>query len=253
MRSGGWVLGLVLALTVGSARADELTVSAAASLVDAFGEIATAYQRAHPGTRVHLNTAASGVLLQQISHGAPVDVFASADALSMEQAAQRGLIVPAQRFVFAGNTLVVVVPLRTAAATPRRLQDLAAPAIKRIAMGNPDTVPAGRYARSGLEAARLWQPLADKRITAQNVRQALDYVARGEVDAGFVYGSDAQAVAHRVRTAFVVPLAQPIQYPIAQVARSANAEQARRFIAYVRSPAGQAVLLRHGFAGVGTR
>lgn len=252
MRSSGWVLGLVLALTVGNARADELTVSAAASLVDAFGEIARDYQRAHPGTRVHLNTAASGVLLQQITHGAPVDVFASADALSMDQAAQRGLIVPAQRFVFAGNTLVVVVPLR-AAAPPRQLQDLAAPAIRRIAVGNPDTVPAGRYARSALEAARLWQPLADKRITAQNVRQALDYVARGEVDAGFVYGSDAQAAKHRVRTAFVVPLAQPIQYPIAQVARSANAQGARRFIAYVRSPAGQAILLRHGFAGAGTR
>lgn len=245
-----WV-GLALALAWNSAKAEELTVSAAASLVDAFGEIATAYERENPGTDVHLNTAASGVLLQQIRQGAPADVFASADDFTMDEAARLKLIDPAQRHVFARNSLVVVVPPATGAA-PKQLTDLAAPTVKRIAVGNPESVPAGRYTRTALQAARLWQPLSPKFITTQNVRQALDYVARGEVDAGFVYGSDASALKQRVRVAFTVPVAEPINYPIAPVARSPRTAQARAFIAFVRSPAGQAILVRHGFSGAGT-
>jgi molybdate transport system substrate-binding protein len=249
MRGMSLAMSVALLLAMGSARAGELTVSAAASLVDAFGEIKTAYEREHPGTTVHLNTAASGVLLQQIRSGAPVDVFASADEFTMDEAAKAQLIDPAQRHVFARNTLVVVVP-PGAAVPPRSLQDLAGPGVKRIAVGNPQSVPAGRYAKSALDAARLWAPLSPKLINTQNVRQALDYVARGEVDAGFVYGSDASTFKQRVRTAFRVPLSAPINYPIAAVARSANPTQASKFITFVRSSAAQAILRRYGFSGV---
>lgn len=252
MRGIGLGLGLTLLLTAGAARAGELTVSAAASLLDAFREIGTAYERAHPGTRVHLNTAASGVLLQQIRNGAPVDVFASADEFTMDQAARASLIDPSSRHVFARNTLVVVVPT-SATALPSRLQDLAGPTVERIAVGNPQSVPAGRYAKAALEAAGLWQPLSPKFITTQNVRQALDYVARGEVDAGFVYGSDASTYKQRVRTAFTVPLSQPVNYPIAAVARSPHAAQAADFVTFVRSPAAQVILRRYGFSAADAR
>ncbi len=252
MRGIGLGLGLALLLTAGTAQAAELTVSAAASLLDAFREIGTVYEKANPGTKVHLNTAASGVLLQQIRSGAPVDVFASADEFTMDEAARASLIDPAQRHVFARNTLVVVVPTSTAAA-PSRLQDLSQPGVKRIAVGNPQSVPAGRYAKAALEAAELWQPLSPKLITTQNVRQALDYVARGEVDAGFVYGSDASTFKQRVRTAFTVPLSQPVNYPIAPVARSPHAAQAADFVAFVRSPDAQAVLRRYGFSAPDAR
>lgn len=249
MRGISLAMGVALVLVMGSARAGELTVSAAASLVDAFGEITTAYEREHPGTTVHLNTAASGVLLQQIRNGAPVDVFASADAFTMDEAAKAGLIDPVQRQVFARNTLVVVVP-PAASAPAKNMQDLTGATVMRIAIGNPQTVPAGRYAKSALDAATLWTALSPKLITTQNVRQALDYVARGEVDAGFVYGSDASTLKQRVRTAFRVPLTQPIDYPIAPVARSANAAEASAFITYVRASAAQAILRRYGFSGV---
>lgn len=250
MRGIGLALGLLLAAT--SAHADELTVSAAASLSDAFREIGTAYENANPGTQVHLNTAASGVLLQQIRNGAPVDVFASADEFTMDQAAKASLIDASGRHVFARNTLVVVVPISTTTA-PSRLQDLTGPAVERIAVGNPQSVPAGRYAKTALEAASLWHVLSPKLITTQNVRQALDYVARGEVDAGFVYGSDASTFRKRVRTAFPVPLSQPVNYPIAPVARSPRAEQAADFVTFVRSPDAQAILRRYGFSAADAR
>ncbi|SBV37475.1 putative molybdenum transport-related, substrate-binding protein [uncultured Stenotrophomonas sp.] len=239
-----WIL--LLLLHVLPATAAELTVSAASSLAEGFREIAGAYGARYPGARVDLNFAASGALLQQVARGAPVDVLAFADQETMDQAAQRSLIEPSTRQVFATNTLWVVVPPRAASA-PASLAALAGPAVSRVTIGNPDSVPAGRYARQALQQAGLWPSLQARLILAQNVRQSLDYVARGEVDAGFVYATDAQAMPERVRRAFQVPLPTPISYPLAMVKGSGNADEARRFIAFVRSPAGQAILRRHGF------
>ena len=239
-----WIL--LLLLHVLPATAAELTVSAASSLTEGFREIAGAYGARYPDARVDLNFAASGVLLQQVARGAPVDVLAFADQATMDQAAQRGLVDPSTRQVFATNTLWVVVPPRTSSA-PTSLAALAGPAVGRVTIGNPDSVPAGRYARQALQQAGLWPSLQAKLILAQNVRQSLDYVARGEVDAGFVYATDAQAMPDRVRRAFQMPLSTGISYPLAMVKGSGNADEARRFIAFVRSPAGQAILQRHGF------
>ena len=241
------LLPFVLLLGAVPASAAALTVSAASSLTESFQAVARAYEQVHPGTQVDLNFAASGVLLQQISRGAPVDVFASADLPTMERAAQRGLLLTGSRHVFARNTLWVVVPPRTAV-PPRRLQALADRGVQRIALGNPDSVPAGHYAVQALRRAGVWSALEGKVIRTQNVRQSLDYVARGEVDAGFVYATDAQAMPARVSRAFEVPVEGGIAYPLAALKDTRQPAEAQRFIAFVRSPQGQAILRRHGFS-----
>lgn len=238
-------LVLAAALPVAAAAAD-LTVSAAASLTNAFRELAPLFEAANPGTRVQLNFGASGALLQQIAKGAPADVFASADQETMDQARKQGLVQPAQRRDFVSNTLVVIVP---AAATrvPRAVAELTHAAYARIAIGLPASVPVGRYTRSVLEAAGLWAAIEPKMIGANNVRQALDYVARAEVDAGFVYATDAALMPDKVKVAMTVPTTRPILYPVAPLAAAPNAAVAQRFVEFLSSPAAQAVLARYGF------
>ncbi len=237
---------VALSAVGGQAFATDLTVSAAASLTNAFKEVGAGFEAATPGTRVLLNFGASGALLQQIAKGAPVDVFASADQETMRQAEQQQLVGPGAPRDFASNSLVVIVP-QDLATVPRTLADLAGPAVKRVAVGIPASVPVGRYTRAVLEKAQLWSPIEAKMIGAQTVRQALDYVARGEVDAGFVYSTDAAILAEKVKVAFVVPAGTPVVYPIAALAASAQPALARQFVAHVMSPAGQAVLAKYGF------
>jgi molybdate transport system substrate-binding protein len=237
---------VVLSLASTATLAGELTVSAAASLTNAFKEIGASFEAANPDTQVRFNFAASGALLQQIAKGAPVDVFASADGETMDQAEQQQLVAPGARKNFVANSLVVIVP-HDAIAMPRTLGELTAPAVKRIAIGWPASVPVGRYTKAALEKAQLWAALEAKMIGAQSVRQALDYVARGEVEAGFVYATDAALMRDKVKVAFTVPTDTPVRYPIAPLAASPNAAAARKFIAYVMSPAGQAALAKYGF------
>jgi molybdate transport system substrate-binding protein len=246
LRCAAAVLALsVTGAAVGAARAAELTVSAAASLTNAFQELAPLFEAANPGHKVLLNFGASNALLQQIAKGAPVDVFASADPETMDQAQAQGLVQAAARRNFASNALVVVVPA-AASRQPGALADLAQPAYARIAIGLP-AVPVGRYTRGVLEAAGLWSAIGPKVIGAQNVRQALDYVARGEVDAGFVYATDAALVPGKVKVAFTVPTRAPVLYPAAPVAGSREGALAARFVAYLLSAQAQAVLGRYGF------
>lgn len=233
--------------TAAPVRAQELIVSAAASLTDAFREIGRAFEAAKPGTRVVFNFAASGPLLQQIAQGAPVDVFATAEQETMDRAQTQSLIAADSRATFAANTLVLVVPA-AATAVPRALADLGAPAYRRIATGNPASVPVGRYAREALAAAGLADALKDKLIFADSVRQVLAYVARAEVDAGFTYRTDALVDAGKVRVALELPTKRPVTYPIAAVVASKQPALAREFIAYVRGAPALAVLARFGFA-----
>lgn len=228
------------------ARATELTVSAAASLTQALREIAPAFEAAHPGTKLRLNFGASGALLAQIARGAPVDVLLSADAETMDQAQAQGLVRPAQRRNVVSNTLVLVVPAVRAQA-PRALPELAGPGFARIAIGLPASVPAGRYARGALEAAGLWGAVQPKMVGANHVRQALDYVARAEADAGFVYATDAAAMPGKVRVAFHVPTSPPILYPAAVLAAAPNPAPAARFLDFLFTPSAQAIFARHGF------
>lgn len=229
-----------------AARAGDVVVSAAASLTQALRDIAPLFEAAHPGARLRLNFGASGALLTQIARGAPADVFLSADAETMDQAQSRGLVLREQRRDLATNALVVIVP---AASTrvPRALADLAGAGYARIAIGLPASVPVGRYAKGVLEAAGLWGAIEPRMIGAHHVRQALDYVARAEVDAGFVYATDAAILPDKVRVAFTVPTAQPIRYPVAVLAGAPHPQEAARFVDFLFTPAAQAVLARHGF------
>jgi molybdate transport system substrate-binding protein len=228
------------------AAAADLTVSAASSLTNAFNEIGKEYNKLNPDIRVLFNFGASGQLVQQLSRGAPVDVLATADVDSMDRAESQKLIVQSSRANFASNKLVLVTPgdSRLQIAT---LEDLTRPEVQRIALGTPETVPAGRYAKEALEKAGLWAQLTPKFIYTQNVRQALTYVFRGEVDAGFVYATDASSSPVKVRTAIEVAPGRPIFYPIAVAKGFGNERRALGFVAFVRSPAGQAILAKYGF------
>ena len=238
---------LVLSATTPMALAADLTVSAAASLTNAFKDIAQSYQAQNPGTKVLLNFAASGALLQQMAKGAPVDVFASADQETMDRAEKEGLVKAADRKDFVRNTLVLIVPT-DAKIMPANLGELTQAGITRVAIANPASVPVGRYSQTALEAANLWTAMQAKAINTQNVRQSLDYVARGEVDAGFVYATDAAIMKDKVKVAFEVPLQTTILYPIAKTVASTKAAEATSFINYLATPAAQDILGKYGFA-----
>ena len=209
-------------------------------------DITPLFEAAHPGSKVQLNFGASGALLAQIAKGAPADVFVSADQESMDQAQAQALVKPAQRRDVVSNSLVVIVPM-AGANTPKRLADLATPAYARIAIGLPASVPVVRYTKGVLEAANLWGAIEPKMIGANTVRQALDYVARAEVDAGFVYATDAAVMPDKVKVAFTAPTTRPVLYPIAVLAGAPNAAEAAKFVDFLFTPPAQAVLSRHGF------
>lgn len=239
----------VIALAMGifcatQASAAEMTVSGAASLTNAFTELKKIFEANHPGLQVNTNFAASNPLLKQIVEGAPVDVFASADQATMDKAAQAKVIDPATRRNFALNDLVLIVP--KGSPKPDNLKALEA--MKHIAVGNPDSVPAGRYTKAALTNAGLWEKLEQKYILAASVRQALDYVAKGEVDAGFVYRTDAEQYKDKVDIAMIVEGHDPVSYPIAVSITGNNAKAGQEFLDFVLSPEGQAVLAKYGFS-----
>lgn len=240
------ILALSLLLSTALASAGEITLFAAVSLSDCFKEIITAYKAEQPNTTVWLNAGASGVLLQQMENGAPADVFASADVATMTSATQAGLVQGEDVQVFAENRLVVIVPAN-ATVRPATLDELATGSLRRIAVGNPATVPAGAYARGALAGKNLWEPLQSRIIFTENVRQALTYVAQGEVDAGLVYQTDARTANSRVAVAFTVNPPDPIRYAIAPLKASKDRPEAAAFIKFIRSAAGQRILQKHGF------
>lgn len=240
------LIALLLLSAPAVALADDLVVSAASSLTDAFQAVGKAYEAKHPKTHVVLNFAASDVLLRQIANGAPADVFASADEKAMDKAVDARAVDPATRKDFASNALVLIVP-KDAQAAIAAPADLKADAVRRVAYGDPASVPVGRYTQAALEKLDLWSAVSAKGVLAQNVRQSLDYVARGEVDAGFVFATDATIARDKVRVAATVPTPTPIRYPIAVVAGSKQAGEAAAFQAFVMSADGVAILRRFGF------
>jgi molybdate transport system substrate-binding protein len=238
-------IALALALPL-AASAQQLTVSAAASLTDAFKELAPKFEAAKPGAQLRLNFAASGALLQQIAQGAPVDVFASADQETMDRALAQKLIEPDTRKNFASNSLVLIEPAKDGP-NLKTLQDLAGAPVKRIAIGKVETVPVGRYTQQALESAQLWQPLQPKFVQADSVRQVLDYVSRGEAEAGFVYRTDAAIMGDKVHIVLTATGHTPVTYPVAVVSESKEKALAKDFVAFLGSDAAQQVLAKYGF------
>ncbi len=225
------------------AAGEEVVVFAAASLADALREIATGFE-ARTGHRVVLSLGGSNDLARQIRAGAPADVFVSASAERMDEVQKAGLVRAADRVDLLSNRLVVVVP---AAATvrPATAGDLAR--VRRLALGDPEAVPAGVYARQWLEKRGLWERLRDRVVPALDVRAALAAVESGNADAGVVYRTDA-AISRRVRVAFEVPVdeAPRIVYAAALLG-SARGPAARAVFEHLRSPEARAVFERHGF------
>jgi molybdate transport system substrate-binding protein len=240
------LVALCLLLGPGVASAADLVVSAASSLTDAFQSVGKAYEAKHPGTHVVLNFAASDVLLRQIASGAPADVFASADQTAMDKAVEAKAIDVSTRQDFATNRLVLIVP-KDATVKVTSPSDLKNAAVKRVAYGDPASVPVGRYTKAALEQQGLWDAVSAKGVLAQNVRQSLDYVARGEVEAGFVFATDAAITKDKVTVAATVPTPKPISYPIAVVAGSKQVAEAKSFEAFVQSAEGRGILARFGF------
>lgn len=241
-------LALSLALTLAlacPALARDLTISAAASLTDAFTECKPLFEKANPGVVLTFNFAASGALLKQIEQGAPVDVFASADQKTMDDAAAKNLIDAASRKNFAQNSLVLAIP-----ADGKKVKNLASltdAAVTKIGVGNPETVPVGRYTKAALEKLGVWEKISAKCILAESVRQVLDYLSRGEVDAGFVYATDAKQGGDKVNIVEEIPAEKPVSYPAAVLAASNNKPEAAAFVAFLLSPEGNAVLAKYGF------
>ncbi|HLU02827.1 MAG TPA: molybdate ABC transporter substrate-binding protein [Advenella sp.] len=239
-------IGLILAIAPLAAHAGTLTVSAASSLTNVFKEVATAFNKVHPEIAIQYNFAASGALLQQIRQGAPVDVFASADQKSMNDAAQAGMLDEATRKNFVRNEVVLIVP-SSSDDQVRDLHSLESSAVTKIAVGSVASVPVGRYTREGLEKSGLWQRLTPKFIFAENVRQVLDYVSRGEVQAGFVYATDAAVRSDKVRVVQPLPIDTVVSYPVAVVKSSANVAEARSFVEFLGSDQAQAIFSAAGF------
>jgi molybdate transport system substrate-binding protein len=237
----------VLSLVLSSpSHAAELVVSAAASLTNAFTDIGREFESSHAGTKVLFNFGGSGQLLQQIAKGAPVDVFAFADQETMDKAEAEKLVETGTRANFARNSLVVIVPVHSTLAVAS-LNDLTKSEFRHIAVGNPDSVPVGRYSKAALQAAGVWDALQGKVVNTQNVRQSLDYVARGEAEAAFVYRTDAAILPDKVRIVIEVPTATPVLYPIAIVKGSGGKPEAKELVGFVRSGAAQKILQKYGF------
>lgn len=232
----------------------EITISAAISLKNAFEDIGGIFQERNPGGRVLFNFGASGDLARQIEAGAPVDIFASAAQKDMDDIDQKDVIIKGTRKDFARNSLVLIIPTKSATHLTS-FNDLGKGEIQKIAIGNPKTVPAGRYAEEVLRYFNLWDVIKDRLIFAENVRQVLDYVARGEVDAGMVYSTDAKVRAKELKIVAQAPdqSHRPVVYPIAMVKGSKKEVLAREFIAVVTSREGEKILERYGFRVSGQR
>jgi len=247
MRPLAFALVLVFAIAPAAA-AQELTVSVAISMKEAVEEIGRQFMTGHPGTTLRFNFGSSGELQKQIEAGAPVDVFISAASRQMDELEQKSLILSATRRNFARNVLVVIKPVDSAIDLARAA-DLLDPRVRRIVIGNPKTVPVGQYAEESLRSMGLWERIHPKLVFAENVRQALDYVARGEVEAGFVYTTDFAVRAERVREAFRPgeDTYRPVIYPAAVVKASKYPAVAQAFVEALLSREARGVLQRLGF------
>lgn len=249
MRTNFKVILLLAAIVLTGARAalgGEVLVFAAVSLTDALEEITAAYEKAG-GDKVLLNLAASNALARQIQEGAPADLFISADEAKMDQLEKRGLVLQGTRRSLLSNTLVIVVPVDSTLkiASPK---DLAGSKVRALALAEPQSVPAGIYAKEYLKSQKLWSAVIDKVIPTESVRAALAAVESGNVEAGIVYKTDA-GISKKVRIAYEVPQAEgpKISYPFAVIASSKRQEAARKLLAYLESPAALAVFRKYGF------
>jgi len=237
-------LSAILTLLAAAGSAAEITVFAAASLMDGLKEIAALYEK-ESHDRVVLNLGASSTLARQIEEGAPADLFFSADERQMDRLEKQGLLVRGTRKKLLSNSLVVIVAAKDGASIGSAA-DLAK--LRRIALGDPKAVPIGVYARAYLEKQGLWDRIEPKLVLTENVRAALAAVAAGNADASIVYKTDA-AISRSVKISFEVPPSEgpPISYPVAVVKDSKQPEASRRLLDFLASPKALETFRKQGF------
>ncbi|VEP17373.1 putative ABC transporter substrate-binding lipoprotein YvgL [Hyella patelloides LEGE 07179] len=231
----------------------QLTVSAAASLKNVMEEIEPIYQQKHPETEIIYNFASSGSLQRQIEQGAPVDVFISAATNQIDALEKQDLLLIETRQDLLKNQMVLVTPESHAKNDLKidNFEDLTTKEITMIALGEPESVPAGKYAQEVLTSFEIADKVNSKAVYGKDVRQVLNYVATGNVDAGIVYRTDAQ-VSDNVQIVATAPETShsPVIYPIAVMKDSDNSEAATQLIEFLTTPEAQAVFKEHGFVSV---
>jgi molybdate transport system substrate-binding protein len=228
----------------------QLTVSAAISLKDALDKVAQLYRTERPDTVIHFNLGASGTLQRQIEQGAPVDIFISASEDQMDSLESKGLLLAGTRRNLLRNAIVLIVPKgKTGIAS---FQDLARPEVKVIAIGEPQTVPAGKYAQEVLTHFHLYEQLKPKFVLGNDVRQVLTYVSTDNADAGIVYATDAKTT-DEVTVVATAPEDShlPVIYPVAILKSSKEAGAAKRFLDFLAGTKVQEVFGKYGFEPVG--
>jgi molybdate transport system substrate-binding protein len=237
------LFSLLIATSISAA---ELTVYAAASLTDALKEIAAAYEK-QSGDKLQFNFGASSMLARQIEEGAPADLFFSADEAKMDALEKKDLLLPGTRRSLLSNLLVIIVPA-DASAAPKPAGDLAKPEFKKIALAEPQTVPAGIYAREYLQKLGLWDAVKEKVVPTENVRAALAAVESGNVEVGIVYKTDS-LISKKVKVAVEIPAAEgpKISYPIAVLKSSKQPDRAKKFAEYLAGPTPRSVFEKFGF------
>ena len=236
----------VLGLTQVSVHADEILVSAAASLTDVLKEISSAYQAKSKHT-LKFNFGPSNGLARQIEEGAPADMFFSADLPQMDNLDKNGRLEPGTRKNLLSNQLVIVVPAdsKLAISSPK---DLVKSEVKKIALAEPSSVPVGVYSKKYLSDEGLWNQVDSKVVPVQDVRATLASVESGNVEAGFVYKTDA-AISKKVKIVYEVPVDRgpKITYPAAIVKESKHKDAARDFMNYLQSPTAKDAFKKYGF------
>ena len=239
-------LPIVVLLSAFVVNAAEVMVLAAASLTDSLKQIAVNYEK-QSGDKIIFNLGASSTLARQIEEGAPADIFFSADEAKMDGLAKKGLIDTTTRKSRLGNSLVVVVASDSALKIDSA-HALTNTTVKKLALAEPKTVPAGIYAKQWLEEFQLWPAVEPKVVPVENVRAALAAVESGNVEAGVVYKTDA-GISRKVKVAYEVPAkdAPDIRYPLALVKESKQPEAAKKFLNYLDSKDASDIFKKFGF------
>ncbi|MEH7455345.1 molybdate ABC transporter substrate-binding protein [Gottfriedia acidiceleris] len=226
----------------------ELTISAAASLQDALNDIKANFEKANPNVKINFNFGASGALQQQISQGAPVDLFFSAAEDKFNNLVQEGLIDKSRGKDVVGNDLVLVVP-RDAKKEIKSFEDLTK--ADKISLGTPEAVPAGQYGKETLENLNVWKTIEGKIVYGKDVRQVLSYVETNNVDAGIVYKTDAlTSTKVKVVATAAENTHDPIIYPLGVIKDSKQPKEAKKFYEYLQNDESMKILEKYGFKGL---
>lgn len=256
------IIGLVLSLAIGvvgcsssedKSKKDDtaseetvtLNISAAASLQEAMAELETKFKEIEPNVKLEVNLGASGALQQQIEEGAPCDVFISAGEKQMTALSDKDLLLADTNKTLLTNDLVLVAAKGTKV---KGLDELSTDDISKIAIGDPESVPAGKYAKEVLDNTKLYDKVEDKLVLAKDVKEVLAWVQQGNAEVGFVYLSDAQG-ADGVEVAYTTEADShsPINYPIAVLKSSEKQDKAKAFEDFLLSADGQTILEKYGF------